>query len=125
MNAEQLTTATMQLFGVKRADLFSDNRTIRIAEARQALAWALRQHDWSLESIGDFLHRDHTTIIYAVKTIERRAAYRPRLAERLAALARTPTEPTIDRPARVAALEARVTELEALLNGIAQSGQKE
>lgn len=115
MDAEQLTTATAQLFGVKRADLFSHNRTARVAQARQALAWALRKHDWSLEAIGAYLRRDHTTIIYAVAAMDRRATHQPRLAEKLAALTAVYTAP-IDWPARVADLERRVAELEKLLS---------
>jgi chromosomal replication initiation ATPase DnaA len=116
MTTEHLVSATSFMFGVDRADLFGSNRTARVAEARQVLAWALRRANWSLESIGDFLHRDHTTIIYAVKVIERKAARSARFAERLAALTQ-PAEAPVDWQARVLALEARVTELETLLRG--------
>lgn len=114
MTAEQLVAATSFMFGVDRAELFGRNRTARATEARHALAWALRQANWSLESIGDFLHRDHTTIIYAVKVVERKAERSARFAERLAALIQ-PVEDPMSWKARVLALEARVTELEALL----------
>lgn len=119
MTTEQLVSATSFMFGVDRSDLFGSNRTARVAEARQALAWALRQANWSLESIGDFLHRDHTTIIYAIKVTERRAERSTRFAERLAVLTR-PVEEPVEWKARVLALEARVTELEALLHEKAQ-----
>jgi chromosomal replication initiation ATPase DnaA len=84
--ADQLSDTTARLFGVSRADLIGTNRTARVAQARHALAWALRRNDWSLEAIGDYLRRDHTTIIYALARIERDAARDPRLAERLAVL---------------------------------------
>lgn len=115
MNTEQLVTATSFMFGVDRSDLLSSNRTARVAEARQALAWALRQANWSLEAIGEYLHRDHTTIIYAVKVIERKAERSVRFAERLAVLTQ-PVEEPVNWRARVLALEARVTELEAMLH---------
>jgi chromosomal replication initiation ATPase DnaA len=114
MTAEQLVSATSFMFGVDRVDLFGSNRTARVAEARQVLAWALRQANWSLESIGDFLHRDHTTIMYAVRVVERKAERSARFAERLAVLVQ-PVEEPVNWKARVLALEARVTELEAML----------
>ncbi len=114
MTSDQLITTTAWLFNVDKGLLMGDCRVARVAEARQALAWALRQAGWSLESIGDFLHRDHTTIIYAVKVIDRRRQHDQRLAERLTALVVDSGAP-IDWKARVVQLEARVGELEALL----------
>src|SRR5580765_923430 len=111
MRTDQLIQTTAWLFGVDQALLMSDCRVARVAEARQALAWALRQSNWSLESIGDFLDRDHTTIIYAVKVIERRRLRDPHLAERLSVLI-ADVAPPINWQAQVAALEARVSELE-------------
>src|SRR5260221_12112235 len=90
---DQLADTTAFLFGVKRADIFSSSRVTRVAEARMALAWALRQNNWSLESIGAFLRRDHTTIIYALATIERKSARDKRLAERMAVLDASPMQP--------------------------------
>lgn len=114
MQANQLIATTAFMFGVEQRDLFSANRTARVAEARQALAWALRQSNWSLEAIGDFLRRDHTTIIYALKAVEAKARHNPRFAERLSALAQ-PVDPPIDLQARVTELEQRVAQLERLL----------
>jgi hypothetical protein len=118
MTADQLITATTWLFNVERAALLGRSRVSRVVEARQALAWALRQSDWTLESIGDLLHKDHTTIMYSIKAVERRAKRDTRLAERLKVLAPI-ADPPIDWQARCTALEARVAELEALL----QKGQ--
>jgi chromosomal replication initiation ATPase DnaA len=112
---EQLTDATAFLFGVQRADMLSQNRTARVVQARQALAWALRQNDWSLESIGAYLHRDHTTIIHALKIIERDANRNQRLAERLDALRQPAMERSVDWPARIRVLEATVAELKSQL----------
>jgi chromosomal replication initiation ATPase DnaA len=114
MTAEQIVSATSFMFGVDRSELLGSGRTARVSEARHALAWALRQANWSLESIGDFLHRDHTTIIYAVRVIERKAERSARFAERLAVLTQ-PVEEPVNWKARVLALEARVAELEAML----------
>jgi hypothetical protein len=115
MIPDQLVDATAFMFNVNRKELMGNSRVSRIAEARQALAWALRQNNWSLESIGAFLHRDHTTIIYAIKVARRKAAQSARFAERLSVLTGPAIDPPIDWQARVTALEARVAELEALL----------
>lgn len=115
MNADQLTDTAALLFGVSRADLFSTSRVIRIAEARMALAWALRKQEWSLEAIGAYLKRDHTTIIYAIARIERRAELNPRLAEKLKALEQQAPAPPVDWQARMDLLEQRLAAVEALL----------
>ena len=71
---DQLSNTAAFLFGVERAAIFSRSRVARVTKARMALAWALRRNDWSLEAIGDYLCRDHTTIINALAVIERDAA---------------------------------------------------
>lgn len=115
MTPEQLAETTASLFGVVLADLFSDSRVARTAEARMALAWALRQNNWSLEAIGEYLGRDHTTIIYGLARIEERATKDARLAERLKIL----DDPLVSQPiawqTRIIELERRVLALEALI----------
>jgi chromosomal replication initiator protein len=114
MTPDQITDATTFLFGVDRGDLLGRTRTARCVEARQALAWALRQNHWSLESIGDYLGKDHTTIIHGLRAIERKARHSPRLTEKLEAL-RRPIQPPLDWAARIEQLERRVADLEARL----------
>ena len=114
MTPDTLADTAAFLFGVERGAIFSHSRVARIAEARMALAWALRQAGWSLESIGGYLRRDHTTIIYSLETIERRARQNKRLAECLDVL-KQPIAAPLDWIARIEALERRVAELEARL----------
>lgn len=113
MTPDQLTDTTAFLFNVSRTDLFGSSRVARIAEARQVLAWALRQSNWSLESIGAYLHRDHTTIIYALKNVERRAQHNLRFAERLKVLSEQYVESPTSVATQVKVLDRRVAELEA------------
>lgn len=118
MTADQLITTTAYLFQVDRAALLGRSRVARIAEARQALAWALRQSDWTLEAIGELLDRDHTTIIYAIDRIDRKARHNPPFAARLQALtaqAQEPPQPPATLRDRVAELEARIATLEAMV----------
>jgi chromosomal replication initiator protein len=88
MIAQMVETAA-QTFEVPRAALLGGSRQRHIVQARQALAWALRQThpELSLAAIGDLLGgRDHTTIMWALEAAERRARADPRYAVRLSTL---------------------------------------
>lgn len=115
MTPDQLAATAAYMFGVPRAAIFGRSRLAKVAEARMALAWALRQDQWSLESIGDYLHRDHTTIIYAVRTIEHKRQRSPRLAEKLTALTAETVMPQAALQIRLEALEIEVARLAAQL----------
>jgi chromosomal replication initiator protein len=85
----QIVERAARTFEVPRAALISGSRQRHIVQARQALAWALRQThlELSLAAIGDLLGgRDHTTIMWAIGAAERRARENPRYALRLSAL---------------------------------------
>jgi chromosomal replication initiator protein len=89
----QLLETAAQTFEVPRAALMGQSRQRHIVQARQAVAWALRQThpELSLAAIGDLLGgRDHTTILWAVDAAERRAKADARYALRLSALVSRP-----------------------------------
>src|SRR5215208_5736914 len=87
------------LFDVSVAELHSTRRRARLTPARQAAAWALRQAGLGMVEIGEYLHRDHTTMTYSVQQAERRAASDPGYAARLRALqAATSPPPTPAAP---------------------------
>lgn len=115
MTPDQLADTAAFAFGVNKGAIFGTTRTARVVEARQALAWALRQQEWSLKSIGAFLRRDHTTIMYALEAVERLRTRNARFAERLAILAQPSAPPPVDWAERITALEQRVAQLEQLL----------
>jgi hypothetical protein len=112
MNTD-LIERTAHLFDVPPDALIGPGRTQRVAYARFALAWALRQNDWSLQEIGALLKRDHTTIIHAIEAAEQRAAESPDYAARLTKLAPDRAIPK-RRDSRVAQLEAKRDEWKAL-----------
>lgn len=114
MSVEQLVRTTSYLFNVEEHAIFGDSRLARVAEARQVLAWALRQENWTLEAIGQLLRRDHTTIMYAVKAVEQKARNNTRFAEKIAALTHQ-IEMSKGLEDRVTELEARLAQLEAVL----------
>src|SRR5689334_23341961 len=68
------------------ADLVGPRRFVRLTAPRQAVAYALRQHGYGVQEIGEILHRDHTTICYSLKQAAERAASDPRYAAQLRAL---------------------------------------
>lgn len=115
LTPDQLADTTAYLFGVEKKAIFGDSRTHRVVVARQALAWALRQRDWSLESIGAYLRRDHTTIIYSIQIVERARERSESYAEKLAALAQTTAPPPVDWQQRIDALLERIAQLEQQL----------
>jgi len=55
------------------------NRSRSISWPRQSFCWlAYNAAQWSLPQIGQFLnHRDHTTIIHAIKAVNKRNALDP------------------------------------------------
>ena len=84
-----LTTAAA-LFGVEPGRLCGrGGRGGRghLTQARQAVAWALRQAGYTVVEIGELMGgRDHTTICYATKQAELRARENVDYALKLAAL---------------------------------------
>lgn len=109
---DQLADTAAFLFGVDKRAIFGDSRTARAVQARQALAWALRQHHWSLQSIGAFLRRDHSTIIYALEMVEKLRARSAEYCARLTVLVGDTAPPPIDWEARITAMEKRIAQLE-------------
>lgn len=55
-------------YGVTMADVLSRNQTKIVVRARREVAKILKGKEWSYTEIGRFLGRDHTTIIYLVRT---------------------------------------------------------
>ena len=66
--------SVIEYYGVKLTDLQSKRRQKSIAHPRQVCMYLARRHTrYSLEEIGGYFGgRDHTTVMHAVKTIERR-----------------------------------------------------
>jgi chromosomal replication initiator protein len=88
VNGNTIIDSTCRIFGVTPDELAGPSRARRIAHARFALAWAMRQHDPGrpFAAIGAALGgRDHTTILYAIERAEALARddadYALRLAE--------------------------------------------
>lgn len=90
-----LIALAARLFGVSVAAITGPGRARYVVEARQAAAYALRMRykTLSLVEIGKLLGRhDHSTIIWAIKAAQARAARDPGYARRLAQLLAAPVE---------------------------------
>jgi chromosomal replication initiator protein len=63
-------------FGVTRLDLISGRRNRDLAHARQVAMWIARHTTaHSLPAIGRYFgKRDHTTVLYAIRCVDRRRA---------------------------------------------------
>ena len=79
---ERAFHAVMDLWQVTRVELLSPRRTSNIAKPRQALCALLKEFTTlSLPQIGRKLNRDHTTVMHAVRAVERFRQYDPAFRE--------------------------------------------
>ena len=75
-------------YGVTPGDLRSPSRKRRIVRPRQLAMYLCRRYsDASLQEIGELFCRDHTSVRYAVETVERRVLEQPQLRYEIEALA--------------------------------------
>jgi chromosomal replication initiator protein len=90
VTVDDIQKATAEHFGLKQADLISQQRTRAVARPRQAAMWLAKQLTTrSLPDIGRrFGDRDHTTVLHAVRRIEALKATDVQLARDLDALMR-------------------------------------
>jgi len=102
MKPRAILEATADIFGVTLADLIGPRRYRRIADAKLAAAYTLRQVGISLREAGELLGRDTSTIVQNAKAAAALADRDPAFAARLRALAAAinPVEPPVPPPVR-------------------------
>lgn len=85
---EEIQRKTAEHYGVKRFDIISQRRTANIVRPRQVAMYLTKQLTLrSLPDIGRrFGGRDHTTVLHAVKKMERLVAVDAALASTIAAI---------------------------------------
>jgi chromosomal replication initiator protein len=90
ITVDEIQKATAEYYGLKQADLLSERRTRAVARPRQtAMYLAKSLTTRSYPDIGRrFGGRDHTTVLHAVRTIERLAQEDAQLARDIEALTR-------------------------------------
>ncbi len=81
LTVEKIIDEVARTFGVTSDDIRSSKRNSNISNARQIAIYAVREiTDLSMNLIGDeFGGRDHSTIVYAVKQIEKNMNKDPKL----------------------------------------------
>ena len=84
LQAQDIVQRVAEHFGVKLADILAQDRHAHIADARHVAAWLLRERGLSFPSIArELARKDHTTIISAVRKVERLRMQDPAVAEAL------------------------------------------
>lgn len=89
---KKIIAATAEVYGISVTDLMSNRRKAEFTEARHAaILLAVRCTKWSYPEIGRFFDRDHTTVMYAHKKLEKKPnpglEYRLELIKRKAKMA--------------------------------------
>ena len=81
LTVEKIIDEVARTFGVTSEDIRSSKRNSNISNARQIAVYAVREiTDLSMNNIGDeFGGRDHSTIVYALKQIEKNMNKDPKL----------------------------------------------
>lgn len=72
MSIAQCVLAAAESFGVRVADIRSRSREQRHSWPRQAAMWLAKCEGNSNPKIGHHMDRDHTSVIYACRQVERR-----------------------------------------------------
>lgn len=86
MTTDDRLTEAARLFDLSPDTLLQRGRSRRVAEARNAAMWALRQNGMTCTDIADLFGRDHTTVLSNIAAAERLAVADLGYALRLTAL---------------------------------------
>ena len=81
LTVEKIIDEVARTFGITSEDIRSSKRNSNISNARQIAIYAVREiTDLSMNLIGEeFGNRDHSTIVYAIKQIEKNMTKDPKL----------------------------------------------
>lgn len=70
-HANQFINDICDFYGLSKAELLGKRRHRHIVKARYIAIYLIRKRtDLTLTAIAHMFHRDHTTVIYAMQTIE-------------------------------------------------------
>lgn len=75
----QVIQETCQKYGLLPTDLIGPRRDVHIVRARHEAIWLARQRfdpPLSLPQIGRAFHRDHTTILHAIRKVDRERSFK-------------------------------------------------
>lgn len=72
---KRLLECLANLYDITSADILGKSRKAHISEARMIFIYLMRHLGYSTTYLGEFLNRDHTTMIYNTKTFDNRYKY--------------------------------------------------
>lgn len=102
MDPSEILSRTAHRWGVTASQLRGTSRRRPLPLARHAAMWALRRRGLPLLDIAGELRRDHATVIYGIRRVERLRRVDSQLAAALGEILDTPaahldrSDPTID-----------------------------
>jgi chromosomal replication initiator protein len=77
---EEIRRHVAQYFGLRPEDLSSRSRQNKVLYPRQVCMYLSRKHTYeSLEAIGAVYKRDHSSVVYALRSLERKMSRTPRI----------------------------------------------
>jgi len=71
-NWRRMAKSVAERHGLKLPDILGNEKTKKVATARQEVMFELRDRGWSYAQIGQAMARDHSTILHGVKAHEKR-----------------------------------------------------
>ncbi|MCA1571062.1 MAG: hypothetical protein LC798_12215 [Chloroflexi bacterium] len=96
--APALAGAAARALGISTERVFARDKHARVVLARQLAMAAARRHGYTLPEIGEAFDRNHSTVLYAQRTIAARVSEDPRVAtlfEGIAGALPAPAHPTM------------------------------
>ena len=75
MKYKRLINCIANLYDITSEDILGKCRKAHMSESRVIIAHILRYIGYSLTEIGEILNRDHSSVIYYLKTFENRYKY--------------------------------------------------
>lgn len=73
LSMKDILTRSAAVHSVEPREILGESRCKAIAHIRQEVMWLLKQEDrWSLPQIGQFLNRDHTSVLHGVRAHQAR-----------------------------------------------------
>lgn len=65
---EKIIEDICEKYGVKKQHLLSRRRDAELVKIKKLTYWTLRQAGLSLPKIGKLMNKDHSTVLYGIRT---------------------------------------------------------
>jgi chromosomal replication initiator protein len=79
VSVNDIRAAVVEFYGVDEVDFYTERRAGALREARQIAYWLAREYTkLSYPALGRIFCRDHTTVLYGVRQVDRRRQSEPR-----------------------------------------------